>query len=181
MVKKYIIQCNGVGITPYRLDVSANASTDTPADTPADTPVSDNTKYRVDVYASAAECGAFDPKRTIMANNVYAGIDPGNTGGYNRKTVGNTVIVQFTDNGVQKMLYFCNSDNKVLEFVMPDGDVITKYYSTIGSDDIAYHQNQFREHKELSKIKRSISSIEPSIASRPIYYRSNKPTLLKLD
>jgi hypothetical protein len=51
----------------------------------------------------------------------------------------------------------------------------------IGSDDIAYHQNQFREHKELSKIKRSIASIEPSIDSKPIYYRSNKPTLLKLD
>jgi hypothetical protein len=102
---------------------------------------------QVDVHVNTADLDSmpddkpeseyFINKRTIMADKVFAGVEPLPTGGYNKKTVGNTVIVQHSDNGVSKMIHFCNA-KKCVEFVMPDGDVITKYYSIIGPNDVPY-------------------------------------------
>ncbi len=128
MVKRYYIHSNGA--TPYRLDVN----------------LVDNFN-QVDVYVNtyntqkppedAIESDYFVLKKTIMANKVFAGVEPLENGGYNKKTIGNTVIVQHTDNGVQKMLYFSHL-GRCLEFVMPEDDVIAKYYSIIGENDTPY-------------------------------------------
>ena len=130
MGKKYYIHSNGG--RPYRLDVSL-------VDNFNQVEVYVNSGSAQETEEDNTSVDNFVLKKTILASKVCAGVEPLQAGGFNKKNVGNTVIVQHNDNGVQKMLYFCEAgSHRVLEFVMPEDDTILKYYSMVGNSDVPY-------------------------------------------
>jgi hypothetical protein len=122
MGKQYYIRCGA--LTPYRVDVSL---------------VENGTQADIFVNSGdqqAVQKDGFTLKRSLLVTNIIPGLDLLKEGGQNKKNAGNTMLLQYDNaEGINKTLILCDASKRGLEFELPDGDSVVKFYSAMDSEE----------------------------------------------